>query len=88
MRFRVEPRDVRPEYAARRLGPTYPEEIARGFSRADTGTANHDLDAVNKWRMAGHPHLNGGEHTIEAHDASTAAADRIVKLATRRRIRS
>jgi hypothetical protein len=44
MRFRVEPRDVPPEYAARRLGLKYPDEfekklpnlIARGFPPADT----------------------------------------------------
>jgi hypothetical protein len=88
MRFRVEPRDVPPEYAARRLGLKYPDEfekklpnlIARGFPPADTDTGNYDLDAIDRWRMARHPHLYGDEHAMQARDASTVAADRIAKL--------
>jgi hypothetical protein len=88
MRFRVEPRDVPPEYAARRLGLNYPEEfetklpnlIARGFPRPDVDTGNFDLDAIDRWRMARHSHLFGGESIMQARDASSVAKDRIAKL--------
>jgi hypothetical protein len=64
MRFRVEPRDVPPEIAARRLGKSavefqavLPNLIARGFPKADPDTGNFDLDAIDAWRRTRHPHL-------------------------------
>ena len=80
MRFRVEPRDVPPQYAARRLGLNYPAEfeaklpnlIARGFPKPDVDTGNFDLDAIDRWRMARNPHLYGGELTMVARDARQA----------------
>jgi hypothetical protein len=53
MRFRVEPRDVPPDMAARRLGQTLaefevvlPNLLARGFPEPDRDTGNFDLDAT------------------------------------------
>jgi hypothetical protein len=52
MRFRIEPRDVPLEVAARRLGKTraeleamLPDLLARGFPQADPITGNFDLAA-------------------------------------------
>jgi hypothetical protein len=52
MRFRIEPRDVPLEVAARRLGKTraeleaaLPDLFARGFPQADPITGNFDLAA-------------------------------------------
>ena len=91
MRFRVEPRDVPAEYAARRLGLSYPGQfqailpnlIARGFPNPDADTGNYDLDAIDRWRRARHPHLYGDEPAMQARDASTVAKDRIAKLSQR-----
>jgi hypothetical protein len=56
MRFRIEPRDVPPEVAARRLGKTFaefnaalPGLVARGFPQADPTTGNFDLAAIDRW---------------------------------------
>ena len=56
MRFRVEPRDVPPAKAARRLGLTLHEFeacverlIDRGFPRPDESTGHYDLKAVDAW---------------------------------------
>ena len=85
MRFRVEPRDVPPEMAAKRLGKTAAEFevilgnlIARGFPRADPDTGNFDLRAIDRWCDSRHVHLFGG--VMEARDASTVAKDRIAAL--------
>jgi hypothetical protein len=88
MRFRVEPKDIPPEQAARRLGLEYPGQfnaklpnlIARGFPHADVDTGNFDLDAIDAWRRTRHPHLFGGEAVMQARDASVVAKDRIAKL--------
>ena len=57
IRFRVEPGDVPPEKAARRLHLTLdrfteilPRLLARGFPPADPDTGNFDLDAIDQWR--------------------------------------
>jgi hypothetical protein len=64
MRFRVEPRDVPPPIAARRLGKSQaefeavlPNLIERGFPKPDPDTGNFDLDAIDFWRRSRHPHL-------------------------------
>jgi len=64
MRFAVQPRDVPPLTAARRLGvdlkefnQILPNLLARGFPEADPDTGNFDLDAIDAWRRARHPHL-------------------------------
>lgn len=67
MRIRVEIREVPAEHAARRLGLSLAEFqeklaslVARGFPAADPDTGNFDLDAIDAWRKARHPHLFGG----------------------------
>ncbi|MBK5958567.1 hypothetical protein CCR97_10150 [Rhodoplanes elegans] len=87
MRFRVDPRDVPPEVAARRLGVTaerfaamLPSLIARGFPRPDPDTGNLDLTAIDRWCDARHPHLFGAGVAIQARDSSTVAQDRIAAM--------
>lgn len=65
MRFKLPPGgDVPAEVAARRLGmetATFKAAleilIGRGFPPADQTTGNFDLDAIDTWRRARHPHL-------------------------------
>lgn len=61
LRFTVDPRDVPPEKAARRLGLTLerftellPQLLRRGFPPSDPDTGNYDLDAIDAWRSARH----------------------------------
>jgi hypothetical protein len=86
MRFRVEPRDVPLEAAARRLGKTraelevaLPDLLARGFPQADPTTGNFDLAAIDRWCDARHPHLfhNGA---MQARDARDVVRHRLAKL--------
>ncbi len=63
-RFRVEPRDVPPDAAARRLGLTeaafrerLPELLDRGFPGPDETTGMFDLDAIDRWRHLRHARL-------------------------------
>jgi hypothetical protein len=83
MRFRIEPRDVPPEIAARRLGKSpadfqsvLPRLIARGFPEADPDTGNFDLDAIDAWRHKRHPHLFLTEATC-ARDAKSVVNARL-----------
>jgi len=87
MRFRVEPRDVPEEMAARRLGKTLaefkaalPNLHARGFPAPDPDTGNFDLHAIDRWCDARHAHLFGGSATMQARDAGAVAGDRIAKM--------
>jgi hypothetical protein len=87
MRFRIEPRDVPPEVAARRLGKTLaefnaamPDLGARGFPQADPTTGNFDLAAIDRWCDARHPHLFGGAAAMQARDAKDVVQDRLTKL--------
>ncbi len=64
LRFRVDPGDVPPEKAARRLFLTVGQFEAskealfsRGFPRPDGTTGMYDLDAIDRWRGLRHPHL-------------------------------
>lgn len=61
LRFQVEPRDVPPEKAARRLGLSMehfeallPRLLSRGFPPSDPDTGNYDLDAIDEWRAKRH----------------------------------
>lgn len=61
IRFQVDPRDVPPDKAARRLGLTLerflallPRLLSRGFPPSDPDTGNYDLDAIDRWRAARH----------------------------------
>ena len=85
-RFNVEPRDVPPPQAARRLGKSMPEFetvlpnlIARGFPEPDPDTGNFDLDAIDAWRRARHPHLFLTE-TPRARDARTVVSARLGEM--------
>jgi hypothetical protein len=87
MRFRVEPRDVPAEMAARRLGKSpaelnavLPKLIARGFPKPDPDTGNFDLQAIDRWCSARHPHLFGDTAGMQARDAGTVARDRIAAM--------
>lgn len=61
VRFRVDPGDVPPEKAARRLHLTLaqfnellPRFQARGFPKADPDTGMFDLDEIDRWRARRH----------------------------------
>ena len=89
MRFRIEPRDVPLQVAARRLGKTraelesvLPDLLARGFPQADPTTGNFDLAAIDRWCDARHPHLFGGG-AMQARDARDVVQNRLAKLRTR-----
>jgi hypothetical protein len=90
MRFRIEPRDVPLEAAARRLGKTraefevvLPDLLARGFPQADPTTGNFDLAAIDRWCDARHPHLSRGGNAMHARDARDVVQDRLTKLRAR-----
>ena len=89
MRFHVDPGDVPPEKAARRLGVTLadfqaalPRLLERGFPEADPDTGNFDLEAIDAWRRRRHPHLYDGE-VIGARDASAVVEARIAAMRRR-----
>ena len=57
IRFKVEPRDVPAEAAARKLGLTaaefaarLPDLLSRGFPRPDPTTGHFDLKAIEVWQ--------------------------------------
>lgn len=61
LRYTVDPRDVPPDKAARRLGLTLerfeqvlPRLLSRGFPPSDPDTGHFDLDAIDAWRAARH----------------------------------
>ena len=64
IRFRVDPGDVPPEKAARRLHLTLhafqevlPKLLLRGFPPADPDTKMFDLEAIDRWRRLRHAQL-------------------------------
>lgn len=65
MRYKLPPGgDCPPEAAARRIWLSLekfreqlPELHERGFPRADPTTGNYDIEAIDAWRKARHPHL-------------------------------
>jgi hypothetical protein len=86
-RFRIQPGDVPAAMAAARLGVSpeafeaaLPNLLSRGFPKPDPDTKNFDLDAIDAWRRARHPHLFGGRGELGARDASSVVADRIAAL--------
>ncbi len=87
MRFRVDPRDVPAEMAARRLGKSLadfnvalPNLLARGFPAADPDTGNYDMQAIDRWCDARHAHLFGAGTEMQARDAGTVAKERIARM--------
>lgn len=90
-RFKVEPRDVPAEAAARRLGMkvedfdvALPNLVARGFPQRDPDTGNFDLKAVDRWCDARNPHLFGMPVAMDARDASSVVSDRIAAMRANR----
>lgn len=82
----IQPRDVTDEGAARRIGLSPPEFmaklpnlLARGFPQRDPDTGLFDIVAIDKWCDGRHPHLFGGT-IMQARDASTVARGRIEKM--------
>jgi hypothetical protein len=83
-RFRLLPGgDVPATIAAQRMGLTpkefdaaLPALITRDFPKPDPDTGNFDIDAIDAWRRARHPHLFARAE-FGARDASTVASDRI-----------
>lgn len=64
VRFPVDPGDISPDKAARRLHVTLeefkrqlPDLLARGFPAPDQTTGNFDLGAIDRWRQLRHPRL-------------------------------
>jgi len=64
MRFRVEPRDVPEEIAARRLGLSLeefreklPALLQRGFPAPDETTNRFCIEAIDQWRLRRFQHL-------------------------------
>lgn len=80
VRFAVEPRDVPPIKAARRLHMTLgdfeqalPRLAARGFPRPDPDTGNFDLKAIDAWM----DRRSGLASASEARDAADGFGDRL-----------
>jgi len=80
-RFKLPPGgDVPPVSAARRMGlsldvfrEALPELVSRGFPQADETTGNFDLDAIDAWRRARHPH-NFSDHLDLCESPSRSSA--------------
>lgn len=77
IRFKVEPGDVPPEKAARRLHLTLerfqevlPRLLARGFPIPDPDTGMFDLEAIDLWRRSRHPGLFGSSASAPAVEVS------------------
>jgi hypothetical protein len=100
VRFRVDPGDVPPEKAARRLHLTVerfnqllPRLLARGFPEADQDTGCFCLEAIDQWRKLRTPQLFGltdGTRVAQAESAQGATAsmgDRFIETKERRRHR-
>lgn len=83
IRYRVDPADVPPEKAARRLhlsperfNELLPRLLARGFPSADPDTGMYDLEAIDTWRRARHrsPSLTAHAETQQAPSAGATGA--------------
>jgi hypothetical protein len=92
LRFKVEPGDVPPEKAARRLHLTLAEFEAklgelrqRGFPAPDPTTGMYDLEAIDAWRRARNPQAFGLTVECKPRDARNVVGDRIAALANGRR---
>lgn len=87
MRFRIDPRDIPPPMAARRLGldvvvfnAALPNLLARGFPRPDPDTGNFDLQAIDRWCNTRHPHLFTSAGPMGAVDVRTVADERLAAM--------
>jgi hypothetical protein len=85
VRFRVDPGDVPPEKAARRLHLTLTEFLeklprlrARGFPAPDPDTGMFDLEAIDAWRRARNPmgrDLTATPHLLDARELHRGRRD-------------
>jgi hypothetical protein len=64
MRFHIEPRDIPPQMAARRLGLSLeqfeeklPALLQRGFPAPDETTGRFCIEAIDQWRLRRFPQL-------------------------------
>lgn len=86
IRYPVDPRDIPPDKAARRLHLSLAEFEAararlerRGFPAPDPDTGMYDLKAIDAW-MDGRHHLTAPR---EARDAHGVVAERIARMTAR-----
>jgi hypothetical protein len=100
VRFRVDPADVPPEKAARRLHLTLekfnevlPRLLARGFPPADPDTGCYGLEAIDQWRKLRTPSLFALTPRVPVvqveapQGAATSMGDRFIEAKERRRHR-
>jgi hypothetical protein len=87
IRFAVDPGDVPPEKAARRLHLTFdefqeklPALLQRGFPPPDATTGMFDLDAIDAWRRARFPRLFRLTESGDARNSREVARARIDSL--------
>jgi hypothetical protein len=87
IRFAIDPRDVPPAKAARRLHLTeaeftkqLPALLARGFPSADETTGMYDLKAIDSWMDSRREarSLTTASHLL---DARSSRSDRLARLA-------
>lgn len=83
---RTDAGDVPAKVAALRLGmdvedfeAALPNLIARGFPSPEPHTGNFDIEAVDAWRHARHPHLFPSAD-MGPRDAATVVSDRIARM--------
>jgi hypothetical protein len=101
IRYRVDPGDVPPEKAARRLHLTVdefnerlPNLLARGFPSADPDTGMYDLEAIDRWRKLRSPALFGltpataVAQAVAIQSVTDAMGDRFIEAKERRRHRA
>jgi hypothetical protein len=87
IRFPVDPRDVPPEKAARRLHLTLaefnaklPELLARGFPAADVTTGMYDLKAIDAWQDARSGLAPALTQTAAPRNAADGFKERVARL--------
>lgn len=85
IRFHIDPRDVPPEKAARRLGlplcrflEILPRLLSRGFPPSDPDTGNYDLDAIDIWRS--NRHKRDLPTNIQTLQSTGVVAERLRKM--------
>jgi hypothetical protein len=84
IRHRVDPGDVPPEKAARRLHlslgrfeEVLPDLLARGFPPADPTTGMYDLEAIDLWRKNRHQPAGALTHPPMARNAKDVVRARL-----------
>ena len=89
IRHRVDPGDIPPIKAARRLGLTLdhfreklPELLGRGFPPADPTTGNFDLEAIDRWRADRYvrPQYFEDGNPSAARDARKVVDERLTRM--------